>query len=56
MLNVVKGSFEPGVSYSEAKVNAICGEWFDDWVALRRAMVNEGLLRRNVSGSAYERT
>jgi hypothetical protein len=55
VLAVVKDSFEPGVTYSEAKVNAICGEWFDDWVSLRRALVDEGLLRRNVSGTTYER-
>ncbi|MCX5122075.1 DUF2087 domain-containing protein [Micromonospora sp. NBC_00362] len=55
VLDVVKGSFEPGVPYPEAKVNAICGEWFDDWVTLRRALVDEGMLRRNESGSIYER-
>lgn len=55
VLNVVRDSFEPGVLYPEAKVNAICGEWFDDWVTLRRALVDEGLLRRNESGSVYER-
>jgi hypothetical protein len=55
VLAVVKDSFEPGVTYSEAKVNAICGEWFDDWVSLRRALVDEGLLRRNESGTAYQR-
>lgn len=55
VLAVVKDSFEPGTTYSEAKVNAICGEWLDDWVTLRRALVDEGLLRRNESGTAYER-
>jgi hypothetical protein len=55
VLAVVRDSFAPGVTYSEAKVNAICGEWFDDWVTLRRALVDEGLLRRNESGTTYER-
>ncbi|MDB1086288.1 DUF2087 domain-containing protein [Streptomyces sp. ACA25] len=55
VLAVVKDSFEPGVAYSEAKVNAICGEWLDDWVSLRRALVDEGLLGRNESGTTYER-
>ncbi|WP_141578412.1 DUF2087 domain-containing protein [Actinomadura sp. WMMA1423] len=55
VLAVVKESFEPGVAYPEPKVNAICGEWFDDWAALRRALVDEGLLRRNRAGTAYER-
>jgi hypothetical protein len=55
VLEVVRDSFEPGASYPEAKVNAVCGEWFDDWVTLRRALVDEGLLRRNESGASYER-
>lgn len=55
VLDVVRDSFEPAVSYPEAKVNAICGEWFDDWVTLRRALVDEGMLRRNESGAIYER-
>lgn len=55
VLAVVTDSFEPGVAYSEAKVNALCGEWLDDWVSLRRALVDEGLLNRNRSGTAYER-
>lgn len=56
VLAVVTDSFEPGTTYTEAKVNAVCGEWLDDWVSLRRALVDEGLLRRNESGTAYERT
>ncbi|WP_039828291.1 DUF2087 domain-containing protein [Nocardia testacea] len=55
VLDVVRDSFEPGVPYPEAKVNAICGEWFDDWVTLRRALVDEGMLCRNESGAIYER-
>ncbi|MFF9777830.1 DUF2087 domain-containing protein [Streptomyces sp. NPDC013978] len=55
VLAVVADSFEAGVTYSEAKVNAICGQWFDDWVTLRRALVDEGLLRRDESGTQYER-
>lgn len=55
VLAVVTDSFERGVTYPEAKVNAICGEWLDDWVSLRRALVDEGLLRRNGSGTAYQR-
>ncbi|CBG72686.1 hypothetical protein SCAB_56601 [Streptomyces scabiei 87.22] len=55
VLSVVADSFEPGVTYAEAKVNAICGQWFDDWVTLRRALVDEELLRRDESGTRYER-
>ncbi|EKX68559.1 DUF2087 domain-containing protein [Streptomyces ipomoeae] len=55
VLAVVADSFDPGTSYSEAKVNAICGQWYDDWVSLRRALVDEGLLHRDESGTHYER-
>ena len=55
VLTVVADSFEKGVTYSEAKVNAICGGWLDDWVSLRRALVDEGLLHRDNSASVYER-
>lgn len=55
VLAVVADSFEAGVTYSEAKVNALCGEWLDDWVTLRRALVDEELLRRDESGTRYVR-
>lgn len=55
VLAVVVDTFFPGEVYPEARVNALCGEWFDDWVALRRALVDEGLLTRNQAGTAYER-
>ncbi|MDX3831713.1 DUF2087 domain-containing protein [Streptomyces europaeiscabiei] len=55
VLTVVADSFEAGATYSEAKVNAICGQWFDDWVTLRRALVDEELLRRDESGTRYAR-
>ncbi|WP_440901909.1 DUF2087 domain-containing protein [Actinosynnema sp.] len=55
VLAVVADSFAPGEVYPEAKVNALCGEWFDDWVTLRRALVDEGLLTRSHGGEAYRR-
>lgn len=54
VLTVVADSFEQGVTYSESKVNAICGGWFDDWAGLRRALVDEGLLHRDTA-ARYER-
>ncbi|MFE7314263.1 DUF2087 domain-containing protein [Streptomyces sp. NPDC057555] len=54
VLSVVADSFEKGVTYPEPKVNAICGGWLDDWVNLRRALVDEGLLRRDAAAQ-YER-
>ncbi len=35
-------------------MNAICGGWLDDWVSLRRALIDEGLLRRDAAAQ-YER-
>lgn len=55
VLAVVKDSLEPCVTCSEAKVNAICGAWFDDWVSPCRALVDEGLSRGNESGTTFER-
>jgi len=39
-------SFEPGVRYAEREVNAILRAWHDDHAALRRYLVDEGLLGR----------
>jgi hypothetical protein len=38
--------FEPGVKYPEAQVNKILGRYHDDFAALRRYMVDNGLLKR----------
>jgi hypothetical protein len=38
--------FEPGVRYPEREVNALLGVWHDDVAALRRHLVDEGLLTR----------
>ncbi|MFD7896519.1 DUF2087 domain-containing protein [Streptomyces sp. NPDC059743] len=54
VLTVVVDSFEKGVIYAESKVDAVCGGWFEDWVSLRRALVDEGLLRRDAA-ARYER-
>jgi hypothetical protein len=39
--------FEPGVRYDEKEVNAIVGRFFNDHAALRRHLVDEGLLSRD---------
>ncbi|GAA0449190.1 DUF2087 domain-containing protein [Streptomyces olivaceiscleroticus] len=54
VLTVIAESFEKGVTYTEPKVNAICGSWFDGWVSLRRALIDEGLLHRDAA-ARYER-
>jgi hypothetical protein len=39
--------FEPGVRYPEREVNALLGVWHADYAALRRYLVDEGLLSRD---------
>jgi hypothetical protein len=39
--------FEPGVRYPEREVNALLGAWHPDVAALRRYLVDEGLLTRD---------
>ena len=38
--------FEPGVRYTEKRVNLILGRWYPDYISLRRWMVDEGFLER----------
>lgn len=38
--------FEPGREYSEKQVNGILLELYDDYVTLRRLLVDDGLLTR----------
>ena len=38
---------EPKREYSEREVNAVLEEFHDDYVTLRRYLVDEGLLERN---------
>jgi hypothetical protein len=39
--------FEPGVRYPEREVNALLSVWHADYAALRRYLVDEGLLSRD---------
>src|SRR3954447_26518886 len=39
--------FEPGVRYPEREVNALLAVWHADYAALRRYLVDEGLLSRD---------
>jgi hypothetical protein len=47
VLEYLAAAFEPGVRYSEARVNAVLRAWHDDVAALRRYLVDEGLLSRD---------
>jgi hypothetical protein len=48
VLEHIVSVFEPGVKYPEKDVNAILRAWNDDHAALRRYLVDEGLLERAV--------
>jgi hypothetical protein len=39
--------FEPGIRYDEDEVNVIVGRFFNDYAALRRSLVDAGLLSRD---------
>jgi len=46
VLEHIASSFEPGVRYPEREVNAVLRAWHDDYAALRRYLVDAGLLSR----------
>jgi hypothetical protein len=54
VLEYVAQRFEPGREYDEKQVNGVLLELFDDYVTLRRLLVDEGLLARDAG--VYRRT
>jgi hypothetical protein len=48
VLDHVSRVFEPGVRYPESEVNALCRSFHDDVAMLRRALVDEGFLDRDI--------
>lgn len=50
--------FETGKDYTEHEVNAILSSWhtFGDYFALRRGLIESGLLQRLPNGSKYWKT
>jgi hypothetical protein len=46
VLEHVVCAFEPGVKYPELEVNAILRSFHDDYVALRRYLIDAGLMGR----------
>jgi len=46
LLAYLATAFEPGVKYSEPEVNATVAVWHPDVAALRRYLVDEGLMSR----------
>ncbi|HVM55051.1 MAG TPA: DUF2087 domain-containing protein, partial [Acidimicrobiales bacterium] len=53
VLDVFAQDFEPGVRYTETQVNLLIGRRFADTAAVRRHLVDEGLLEREGGGGSY---
>jgi hypothetical protein len=53
LLDVVAQAFEPGRRYQEVAVNEILKTLIDDHAALRRYLVDEGLLSRTPDGTYW---
>ncbi|MFL6115320.1 MAG: DUF2087 domain-containing protein [Catenulispora sp.] len=51
--HIARRAFEPGRAYSEQEVNAALMNVFDDYVALRRYLVESKHLRRDRAGREY---
>ncbi|BCB81640.1 hypothetical protein Pflav_080500 [Phytohabitans flavus] len=54
ILEHIVASFEPGIRYPERAVDAILRAWYDDHAALRRYLIDEGLMSRE--NAIYWRT
>jgi hypothetical protein len=46
ILEHIAACFEPGVKYPERAVDAVLRAWYDDYVALRRYLIDEALMDR----------
>lgn len=53
VLRWLAGYFQPDVKYTEREVNAIIGQFHEDYASLRRELVDFGFLRRERGGGAY---
>lgn len=51
--HIARTRFEPDVVYTEGQVNRRLAEIFDDYVALRRYLVEAGRLDRTPDGARY---
>lgn len=56
ILEVIAQDFEPGRHYTEKQVNLVLGTRFADTAALRRYLVDEGYLERDLGGRRYWRS
>jgi len=53
LLDQVAQAFEPGRRYAEAAVNEILKSLYDDYVTLRRYLVDEELMSRTPDGTYW---
>lgn len=56
VLDTIARLFEPDREYDEPAVNAVLSEVYDDYVTLRRYLIDYGLLIRQPGGGAYRRS
>ncbi len=52
LLHLIK-AFEPNRTYTEKQVNEILKQSYEDYVLLRRCMIEYGMMDRTADGSAY---
>ncbi len=57
-LEYLAEKFELNRNYTEKEVNSICEEWhtFGDYFLIRRELIDNGLLCREMNGSRYWKT
>lgn len=53
ILKRIAAQFEPGKSYTEKQVNAILQPIYEDFVTIRRYLIEYGFMKRTVDGSEY---
>ena len=53
VLREIAGVFKPGLNYSEEQANEMLKTFYDDYVLLRRYLIEYGLIDRKPDGSAY---
>lgn len=57
VLDYLRQKFEEGVCYTELEVNVLLKSWitFEDYVTLRRDLIDFGYLKREDNGAVYIR-
>lgn len=56
LLRHLAGQFEVGERYSESEVNEVLERFYDDYIYLRRSLVEFGLFDRDPATAMYWRT